>query len=510
MVEQSTRQTGKLQRVRTSESTAICGDKKTQNVVEVITTVDGVISSGSVPKRQQSLSERKATPVATVDRAHACSCNDEENAFLPPQVLERASAGVPAAGRPPNTPAKTFSDHASKYTGGWITEKRNLIKQLETYKIYLENAQTHITHLESKNDRVETEREQMESDLRRLQKHVFQRFESPEWTPASNADIRRKLSQLDSEVKAWSKVNSILHLNVLNPKEHPILYKKLRSALQGFAKLGDEVDLMGVPDDKAWVLVQAFIMHNLYFDVFDHPFFGVSIEQTSKIEVKEINEEAEELSPKKLDVMNWKFGLHMQSFYYKLRTCNVQEAIAWRVQTLRQLHPSAQDGDPHLEAKHNMCRETLKNREKAVQSLASSYFGSGIRALLKHPNQEGVKDSLRSIMMRAADLSYSLWTQKIDLLPNSLKHLDEVFTHNHPLMDAHQLHSKHVDENPAHLDGMPILLITHPTLVRLGDDEGTDFGRKTVLKKAVCWMGQLPDGAGESYDEPAISTSFPT
>lgn len=154
------------------------------------------------------------------------------------------------------------------------------------------------------------------------------------------------------------------------------------------------------------------------------------------------------------------------------------------------------DGDPHSAEKAAICKETTKHREEAAIALTTSYLSNtGIRALLSKPDKQEMKDSLAAIVLKAADLSFSLWTQKIDLLPQSLKHMDEIFAHNHPLMDAHQLHSKHLDEDPAHLDGLPILLITHPALVRFGDEEASDFSVKTVLKKAVCWMGQLTESA---------------
>ncbi|KAJ4369699.1 hypothetical protein N0V83_005462 [Neocucurbitaria cava] len=493
MVDHSNRPCAKIQRVRTTESITNSSDKK-NSTVEVITTEGGTVSGVPIPKRQQSLSENKGAPNSNVDRVQVGNVNEGDDTQMPPPPPPKSNAGVQIAARATNSAVKTFSEHTSKYVGTWSTEKRNMQKQLEAYRIHLDHAQAHITHLEGENNQLETEREQMESDFRKLQKHVFQRFESPDWIPASNADIRRKLSQLDSDVKAWSKANSIAHLHVLNPMEHPLIYKKLGNALHGFAMLGEDMNLLSVPDDKAWVLVQAYIMHNIYFDVFDHPFFGVSIQQTKLAEANEITEEEQESLLKKSDVISWKFGLTLQLLYHKLRTCNIQEAIAWRVQTLRQLYPPTQESDPQLDVKDALCRETLKNREQAVQSLTSSYLSSGIRALLMHPHQESVKDSLASIILRAADLSYSLWTQKIDLLPQGLKHMNEVFTHSHSLMDAHQLHSKHLDENPAHLDGLPILLITHPALVRLGDEEGQDINRRTVLKKAVCWMGQLPDG----------------
>lgn len=34
--------------------------------------------------------------------------------------------------------------------------------------------------------------------------------------------------------------------------------------------------IMIVPSNKAWVLTQAYVMHRLYLNVFDEPFFGLT------------------------------------------------------------------------------------------------------------------------------------------------------------------------------------------------------------------------------------------
>lgn len=191
-------------------------------------------------------------------------------------------------------------------------------KHVEAYKLSLEQAQAHIAHLREENNRIESEREQMESDLRRLQKRAFQRFESAKWTPASNAEIRRKLNQLDAEVKAWSKANSIAHLHMFSPELHPYIIKKLGGALQGFTKCEESgFNLLAIPDDKAWVLLQAYIMHRLYFDIFDHPFFGVRSSLLKRSSSSTLGEE--EKRDKKVDSSSWEFGLSMQTLYYKFR-----------------------------------------------------------------------------------------------------------------------------------------------------------------------------------------------
>ncbi|KAF1834619.1 hypothetical protein BDW02DRAFT_326278 [Decorospora gaudefroyi] len=459
-----------------------------QHGVDIGVREAGIESAVIIPKRQQSSGEGKIPQITASSRSLSFQEQEKERKHSIPALI--AKCGVSSGG-------KTFSDHASSYGGNWTIERRNMQSRVEAHRVRLERATAHIANLEGEIGRMGAEREALESDLRSLQQHVFQRFESPDWTPASNADIRHKLSQLDSEVKTWSKANSILHLHVLNATDHPVLYGNLRAALHGFAQLENETSLQRVPDDKAWVLVQAYIMHRIYFDVFDHPFFGVGSNKFKPIDISSINEADDDLEyrMRKAEEATREFGFSMQTFYHKLRTCNVQEAVAWRVQSLRQLYPPTQDGDPLKDAKQELCTDTIRHRKRAVEILTSRYLSSGIRALLLEPDQAKLKERLSTIISTAADISYSLYTQKIDLYPQGLKHIQGTFQHSHGLMSAHQLHSKHLDDDPAQLDNMPILLMTHPALVRLDDEDGAGSIAKTVLKKAVCWMGQISEGA---------------
>jgi hypothetical protein len=136
-----------------------------------------------------------------------------------------------------------------------------------------------------------------------------------------------------------------------------------------------------------------------------------------------------------------------------------------------------------------MWERTSKYRKMAVQTLTSKYLSSGISRLVTKREEPSVRDDLATIISTAADLSYSLWTHKIDLSCQRLDQLGEIFKHDHGSMDTHQLHRKHVDDDPAFLDGLPIALVSHPALVRFGNEDGTDFSVTTVLKKAICWMG---------------------
>lgn len=115
---------------------------------------------------------------------------------------------------------------------------------------------------------------------------------------------------------------------------------------------------------------------------------------------------------------------------------------------------------------------------------------SGIRALIKDPEQENVRSSLKALILKAADLAYSLWTQKIDLVVKYIHspEIGTVFSRENDMVEPHQLQNKYLDDDPCYWDGSRIAIVTHPALVRHGDEDGTDFGVRTTLKKATCWM----------------------
>lgn len=125
-----------------------------------------------------------------------------------------------------------------------------------------------------------------------------------------------------------------------------------------------------------------------------------------------------------------------------------------------------------------------------MDRLVESCLNSGIRALIKNPEQENVRSSLKAVVSKAADLAYSLWTQKIDLAVKYI-HSPEVgtlYSHDNDMVEPHQLQNKYLDDDPCFWDGSRIAIVTHPALVRHGDEDATDFGVRTTLKKATCWM----------------------
>jgi hypothetical protein len=124
--------------------------------------------------------------------------------------------------------------------------------------------------------------------------------------------------------------------------------------------------------------------------------------------------------------------------------------------------------------------------------LARSYLRGGIRALIKDADKKEAIMSLKRLILQAAELSMSLWTQKLYLRTKLIKDevIGETFRHDNDMIEPHQLQNKYLYNDPEYFDGAKILMVTHPALVRYGNEEATDFSVHTTLKKAICWMEQ--------------------
>lgn len=185
---------------------------------------------------------------------------------------------------------------------------------------------------------------------------------------------------------------------------------------------------------------------------------------------------------------------------FKYSTCigDEQEAVAWRVQTLRMLNPPPIQEKGMMNAhKRALFDSTAKGRRDVAEILARRYLKSGIRALIKYPGKESTVMSLCTLIEEAADVSLYLRTQKFYLQCRHLKHraIGDTFSHGNEMIEPHQLQRKYVDEDPAYLDGAKILIVTHPALIRYGNEDATEFGVHTILKRAKCWVTPPTDSS---------------
>jgi hypothetical protein len=198
----------------------------------------------------------------------------------------------------------------------------------ELYEKRLNDAQTQIADLQSECTRLEQEREQMENDVRNLQQQVFRRLDAADWKPLSNADIRRKLDQLDSSVKKWAKSYTGTHLHAWKAAEKPNTSTRIKNNLQPFARLDYTYDFQCVPDDKGWLLLQAYLMHNIYFDVFDQPFFGVNCSNMKELVEGNMDVDVQETRTGESDKFSIDVQVSLQCLYYQIRACELTTMAA--------------------------------------------------------------------------------------------------------------------------------------------------------------------------------------
>jgi hypothetical protein len=138
---------------------------------------------------------------------------------------------------------------------------------------------------------------------------------------------------------------------------------------------------------------------------------------------------------------------------------------------------------------HEAC---LQHAEKLLKTSYS--------LLIKDTHADNMKKELEKLLLEAGDLSYHLWTQKVDIEYFSLKELPTNFDQKHEYLEEHPSQKAQVMENEASLDGKPIWLVVHPAVLAYGDSDGSNYDAFNVWKKATVWIGPViesPDQANK-------------
>ncbi|KAF2493185.1 hypothetical protein BU16DRAFT_540904 [Lophium mytilinum] len=361
-------------------------------------------------------------------------------------------------------------NETSKDAQAWKSQAVTYNKEAQTWKREFELARAEMNQMAD-------QQEQQAEKFRRVQERAFRQIDSAEWMPESNEDISRKLKSLDFDIKAWAKTYAVPLLSrvALTPDERA----NLMGCLDCVVRLEHGKVPPRVGDDRSWMLLQARLLHKLYTEIFEEPFFFIG-ERLSNVK-----------PAKGDDARSASIAAELSTLYDELREVDKKEAFAWRAQTLRLLAPASNSSQKAPQAAAETNKRTEEARDNAAIVVCDEFLQTGIEPLMTSPRCDAAEKLLHSFAKRAAQISFSLWVQKRDLECRFKGDLPEVFKHNHPLLEAHQLHNKHLNDNPARLDGLPILVVTHPAVVSRGNDDG-DYEVRSVLKKAICWMGEPP------------------
>lgn len=119
---------------------------------------------------------------------------------------------------------------------------------------------------------LENERQNLEDQVKKLQRSAFKRFDAPEWEPITLEDIARQLETLEFDIKRWSKDYSARTLPFPNVEYSESLIG-IVTQVSCFT-IADIIDRL--PQDGTRLLVHGVIACVMYRKIFEDPFFGVT------------------------------------------------------------------------------------------------------------------------------------------------------------------------------------------------------------------------------------------
>jgi len=147
---------------------------------------------------------------------------------------------------------------------------------------------------------------------------------------------------------------------------------------------------------------------------------------------------------------------------------------------LRYLRPELRiDNDEADDAMREKTDEQLRN---SVTTHLNAFLGGPARHLLRIPLDV---ETLRSIYLEAAQLSYQLWTQRTVVRCTTFRDRGFKFDHRDPSIKAHALV---LDEYQDDLLGKDASILVQPLLELYQLDEDTGESASKVLAPAEVWL----------------------
>lgn len=165
------------------------------------------------------------------------------------------------------------------------------------------------------------------------------------------------------------------------------------------------------------------------------------------------------------------------------------EAVRCRI--LRLLQPATND---QSESAAYIRYVTERSQKSAVSALAATIMEE-FMGEQSEDERIAARMGLESAMLEAAELSSSLWTRIARIETANIPMLNAgeestlVYRSSSECLEAHSIHSMDLDADPKSLDGCDVVLLCSPAVFRAGNSDGETFHKRSLLKKAVVWLG---------------------
>lgn len=146
---------------------------------------------------------------------------------------------------------------------------------------------------------------------------------------------------------------------------------------------------------------------------------------------------------------------------------------------------------PEQEQMRRLIDEAIKDE---CSHLTKSFLRE-VSPLLRESDAPRAETELEKIFETIGKLAYKFWTQKTTFITKGLRSneaLPCVYSSRSREMEPHDCHvSEYQDheDGRAVLNGLEVLLVVHPGIIRKGDQDGLDPERRTVLMEPVVLLG---------------------
>ncbi|ETI29373.1 hypothetical protein G647_01826 [Cladophialophora carrionii CBS 160.54] len=337
------------------------------------------------------------------------------------------------------------------------------------------DATASLRDMDQEKQRLQRDLDQSEANVRALVEAATRNMSSGRWNPPPDDDIRNELNRLHGMVRDWAKdwaVDGLPEHRTQDPEY--ISFKQ--NYLAEFVWATDRGSLPPAIDSPAGKLKQrlpdllltAALSHTIHDAFFANAFFCAPPE----------------------------FVGALRKVYEELILANQREAHGWRCTFWRIMNPPKSG-----KSAANDESATFKRVRLYCDEMARSFRHGPAEKLLQRCSSEESKTQakqLREILMNAAEIATSLWTQPsyIECLGlHEMRQRQTVFDVASPVMEAHRL-SKVDPENPKH-NGRRIMAVIQPALLAFDENDplGLDGDGYRVLSRANVLLDELSSRA---------------
>lgn len=331
--------------------------------------------------------------------------------------------------------------------------------------------------------------------VRSMQSAQMESADATRWPPQPASTIEHKLKVLLSHVRQWANRHAKLPFEELSDNrtfQNTVNGLVDRGCLQDPARLLKclmNSKVMQNPGKASSLILTAAVTFDITHKIIGDPFFAFSGRPEEDTLSAHYGQVLTGLLKELKSSKSWQSSESL--FPWLTIIGNEKSCEAVRCQILRLLQPATNN---QSESAGYIRYVTERSQKSAVSALAATIMEE-FMGEQSEDERIAARMGLESIMLEAAELSSSLWTRMARIetanLP-ALSAIEEsalVYRSSSESLEPHSIHGMDLEADPESLDGCDVVLLCSPAVFRAGSSDGEDYHKRSLLKKAVVWLG---------------------